>query len=246
MNKSVSGFLDKLEKINDEKIGVYIPSIKKEINTTPLTLKQQKDLIAATLDGVKGLLNFNKTLNKIILQNTDNTSFKIYDKFPFVIHLRKQALGSKIKQNDTIIDLNKVLANIKKTPFNIKDEHSVTLKSLKVGLKIPTLEEENIILAKGEQDVIVEEDSTKEGVGMLYMLEIIKYIDSLTIDEEIIEFSKITINDRIKLIEQLPLSMYTEISSYIENINKYLNDILTVDEVMVSIDATFFDTSDID
>ena len=81
---------------------------------------------------------------------------------------------------------------------------------------------------------------------MLYMLEIIKYIDSLTIDEEVIEFSKITINDRIKLIEQLPLSMYTEISSFIEDINKYLNDILTVDEIVVSIDATFFDTSDID
>ena len=61
MNKSVSGFLEKLEEINDEKIKVYIPSIKKEINTTPLTLKQQKDLIASTLDGVKGLLNFNKT-----------------------------------------------------------------------------------------------------------------------------------------------------------------------------------------
>ena len=160
--------------------------------------------------------------------------------------IRKQALGNKIKQNDTIIDLDKVLANIKKTPFNIKDEHSVTLKSLKVGLKVPTLEEENSILAKGEQDVVVEEDSTKEGVGMLYMLEIIKYIDSLTIDEEVIEFSKITINDRIKLIEQLPLSMYTEISSFIEDINKYLNDILTVDEIVVSIDATFFDTSDID
>ena len=58
--------------------------------------------------------------------------------------------------------------------------------------------------------------------------------------------TKITINDRIKLIEQLPLSMYTEISSFIEDINKYLNDILTVDEIVVSIDATFFDTSDID
>ena len=83
-------------------------------------------------------------------------------------------------------------------------------------------------------------------MSFLYLLEIIKYIDSLTIDEEVIEFSKITINDRIKLIEQLPLSMYTEISSFIEDINKYLNDILTVDEIVVSIDATFFDTSDID
>ena len=246
MNKSVSGFLEKLEEINDEKIKVYIPSIKKEINTTPLTLKQQKDLIASTLDGVKGLLNFNKTLNKIILDNTDNKDLKLYDKFPFVIHLRKQSLGNKVKQDDNIINLDKVIENIKKIPFKIKDKHEVSLKSLRVGLKVPTLLEENTILTKGEQDVVVDENSTKESVGMLYMLEILKYIDSLTIEEDVIEFDKIKINERIKLIEQLPLSMYTEISNYIEKINEYLNDILTVDEVLISIDATFFDTSDID
>tara|TARA_R100000988_G_C4005466_1_gene172253 strand:- start:784 stop:1524 length:741 start_codon:yes stop_codon:yes gene_type:complete len=246
MSNEVTNFLQKLEEINDEKIKIFVPSLKKDVETTPLTLKQQKDLIASTLDGIKGLLNFNKTLNDIVISNTGNKEFKIYDKFPFVIHLRKQSLGNKIKQGDTIIDLDNILKNIKKVPLNIKDTKTVTLKNLKVGLRIPTLIEESAILKKGEQDVVVQEDSTKEGVGMLYMLEILKYIENITIEEDIIEFSKIKISDRIKLIEQLPLSMYNEISEYIESVNKYLNDILTVDDIIVSIDTQFFDTSDID
>ena len=70
MSKSVSGFLEKLEKLNEDKVKIYVPSIKKSIETTPLTLKQQKDLISSALDGLRGALNFNKTLNDIIIKNT--------------------------------------------------------------------------------------------------------------------------------------------------------------------------------
>ena len=78
------------------------------------------------------------------------------------------------------------------------------------------------------------------------MLEIIKYIDKLIIEEEEIDFRNIKVNDRIKLIEELPLSLYNEIADYIEGINKYLQDVLTVGEATLSIDARFFDTTDID
>jgi len=245
-NKSVSGFLEKLGKLNDDKLKVFLPSIKKSIDTTPLTLKQQKDLISSALDGVKGALYFNKTLNNIIINNTGNHDLKIYDKFPFIMHLRKHSLGDMVKVDKELVSLSKAIKNLKTIPFKIKEDHQVELKNLKVFLKIPTLAEENVILSKGEQDVDVKEDSSREGLGMLYMLEIIKYIDKLVIDEEEIEFTKIKINDRIKLIEELPLTMYKGISEYIEDINIYLNDILTVDDSIIPIDVRFFDTTDID
>ena len=76
-DKSVSGFLEKLGKLNDDKLKVFLPSIKKSIDTTPLTLKQQKDLISSALDGAKGALYFNKTLNNIIINKTGNHDLKI-------------------------------------------------------------------------------------------------------------------------------------------------------------------------
>ena len=246
MSKHVSGFLKKLEKINKDTIKIYVPSIKKSIETTPLTLKQQKDLISSALDGLRGALNFSKTLNDIIIKNTGNKDLKIYDKFPFIINLRKQSLGNKVKVDKKIVNLDDVINNIKTIPFKIKDEHVVTLKTLAVHLKVPTLTEESIITSKGEQDINPKDDVTKEGIGTLYMLEIIKYIDKLVIEDEEIDFNKIRINDRIKLIEELPLVMYNELADYIDTINQYLNDILTVDETVISIDARFFDTGDID
>tara|TARA_R110002110_G_scaffold79911_6_gene208558 strand:- start:494 stop:1234 length:741 start_codon:yes stop_codon:yes gene_type:complete len=246
MSNHVSGFLKKLEKLNKDTIKIYVPSIKKSIETTPLTLKQQKDLISSALDGLRGALNFSKTLNDIIIKNTGNRDLKIYDKFAFIINLRKHSLGNKVKIDKKIVNLDDVINNIKTIPFKIKDEHVVTLKTLTVHLKVPTLTEESIITSKGEQDINPKDDVTKEGIGTLYMLEIIKYIDKLVIEDEEIDFSKIRINDRIKLIEELPLVMYNELADYIDTVNQYLTDILTVDETVVPIDARFFDTGDID
>lgn len=246
MSKSVSGFLEKLGELSENKIAIYVPSIKKAVDTSPLTLKQQKDLISSALDGVKGAINFNKTLNEIIIKNTELKNLKIYDKLPFVISLRKESLGNKIKSDDEVVDLDEVVKNFKSVPFNLKEEKVVSLKTLKVHLRIPTLTEENVVLAKGEQDVVITDESTQKGVGTLYMLEIIKYIDKLTMGEDEVDMSQIKINDRIKLVEQLPLAMYNEIAKFIEAINVYLRDVLTVGDTVVSIDAEFFDTSDVE
>ena len=246
MSKNVSGFLKKLGKINEDTIKIYVPSIKKSIETTPLTLKQQKDLISSALDGLRGALNFSKTLNDIIIKNAGNKDLKLYDKYPFIVGLRKQSLGDAVKTDNGVVSLDDVITNIKNTPLKVKDEHVVVLKTLAVHLKIPTLVEESVIVSKGEQGVNPRDDITKEGIGTLYMLEIIKFIDKLIIEDEEIDFSQIRINDRIKLIEELPLVMYNEISDYINSVNEYLAEILTVDDVTVSIDARFFDTGDID
>ena len=245
-NKNVSGFLEKLGKINDDKVKVFLPSLKKTIEVTPLTLKQQKDLISSALDGVKGAFFFNKTLNDIIINNSGNNDLKSYDKLPIIAHLRKHSLGNKVKIDEKIIDLDVAIKNFKTVPLNIKDEHIVKLKTLKVYLRVPTLSEENMIFKKGEQDADSDRSSTREGLGLLYMLELLKYIDKLEIEEEEIEFSKIKIKDRIELVEELPLTMYKGISKYIENMNAYTNEIMTVDETVIPIDVRFFDTGEVD
>ena len=91
-----------------------MPSIKKSIETTPLTLKQQKDLISSALDGLRGALNFSKTLNDIIIKNAGNKDLKLYDKYPFIVGLRKQSLGDAVKTDNGVVSLDDVIANIKR------------------------------------------------------------------------------------------------------------------------------------
>tara|TARA_R100000805_G_C3625887_1_gene135956 strand:+ start:2284 stop:3012 length:729 start_codon:yes stop_codon:yes gene_type:complete len=239
MSKNVSSFLNKLDKLNDVTIEVFVPSLKKKVPTKPLNLKQQKDLISSALDGLKGTLDFNRTLNKIIIENSGLSDLKIYDKLPFIVALRKHALGNRVGK----IELQSILNNIKNIPLNVKDEATIKQDTLKLTLKIPTLREENMLLNKCEQEINTEQELLKEGIGKLYIYEILKHINTIQVDDDVIDLDDIRIHERVKLVEKLPLSVYSKLSDFIETINKYNTDILTVDETELAIDAEFFDTS---
>ena len=239
MSKNVSSFLTKLDKLNDKTIDVFVPSLNKKVPTKPLNLKQQKDLISSMLDGIRGTLDFSKTLNKIITDNTGLTDLKVYDKLPFIVSLRKHALGNKAGS----IELQKVIDNIKNISFDIKDTTTVKKDGVQLVLRVPTLRQESILLSKCDQEIDQDQELAKDGVGKLYIYEIIKYVDSLQIEDSVLEMDDIRIHERVKIVEKLPLSMYSKISDFIEGVNKYNSDILTVDDVEVNIDAEFFDTS---
>ena len=239
MSKNVSSFLTKLDKLNDKTIDVFVPSLNKKVPTKPLNLKQQKDLISSMLDGIRGTLDFSKTLNKIITDNTGLTDLKVYDKLPFIVSLRKHALGNKAGS----IELQKVIDNIKNISFDIKDTTTVKKDGVQLVLRVPTLRQESILLTKCDQEIDQDQELAKDGVGKLYIYEIIKYVDSLQIEDSVLEMDDIRIHERVKIVEKLPLSMYSKISDFIEKVNKYNSDILTVDDVEVNIDAEFFDTS---
>jgi len=239
MSKNVSSFLTKLDKLNDKTIDVFVPSLNKKVPTKPLNLKQQKDLISSILDGIRGTLDFSKTLNKIITDNTGLTDLKVYDKLPFIVSLRKHALGNKAGS----IELQKVIDNIKNISFDIKDTTTVKKDGVQLVLRVPTLRQESILLSKCDQEIDQDQELAKDGVGKLYIYEIIKYVDSLQIEDSVLEMDDIRIHERVKIVEKLPLSMYSKISDFIEKVNKYNSDILTVDDVEVNIDAEFFDTS---
>ena len=149
MSKNVSSFLTKLDKLNDKTIDVFVPSLNKKVPTKPLNLKQQKDLISSILDGIRGTLDFSKTLNKIITDNTGLTDLKVYDKLPFIVSLRKHALGNKAGS----IELQKVIDNIKNISFDIKDTTTVKKDGVQLVLRVPTLRQESILLTKCDQEI---------------------------------------------------------------------------------------------
>ena len=78
------------------------------------------------------------------------------------------------------------------------------------------------------------------------MLEIVKYIKEVEIDEITIDMSNTKVTDRINLVEKLPLAIYTDISDYIETVNTYNTGLLTVGDNRVSIDSLFFDSGSVE
>ena len=243
MSNDVTKFISKLDKLNNSGIEVFLPSKKKEVTATPLNLKQQKDLISSALNGLKGTLDFSRVLNNIILDNSGIDDLKIFDKIPFVMSMRIDALGAKYITGTDTIDLHKVLDNIKKFKLEFKQEKSIEYKNLKINLTIPTLQQENALLEKGSIDLSGEEGDLQQEISILYMLEIVKYVQGLEIDDVAIDMSDTKITDRIDLVEKLPLAVYSDISDYIQTVTSYNTSLLTVGDNTVTIDSLFFDSS---
>ena len=244
MSKNISDFISKLDKLNKKKVEVFIPSRDTIVKVKPLNLKQQKDIISSTVNGIKGALDYAHTLNTIILNNSGITNLKIYDKLPFCINMRIEALGSHYSEDGNKLDLQLVLNNIAEIPFELEDKKTIQHENLEIGLKVPALDEENALLSKCGEELNTESNELKDDIGTLYLLEMIKYIETLKIDDDTINMSEIQISDRIKLIENLPLAVYTDISKFTQEINNYELQILTVNDFTVPINPLFFDSLD--
>ena len=245
MDDNVKNFLDKIEQLKDEKIKVDVLSTGKKVESESLTFKQQKDIISTITDGIVGPLKFQKNLNDIIIENTNSKELKIIDKLLIVVQLRIDSIGSSIKVGNKQYDvLNDVVEKLKKV------KHNLTKKitgAVEIELEIPTLTSENQVISTCI-DVLKKESDKDVGKSLseIYTYEITKYIKSLTVGDDIIQFSDISVRDRVKIVNNLPLSINKQIIEFIQEIKQKEVEVLKVEidgEVhQIDIDITFFDS----
>ena len=78
-------------------------------------------------------------------------------------------------------------------------------------------------------------------IGEMYVFEILKYIKTIQIGELQQDMSLLTIEDRLKLIEQLPASIITKLNALIaEKFKNPEEEYLTVEGVKLTLDARLF------
>jgi len=236
-------FISKLTELK-KNFKIFIPSVNKEVNATQINLKQQKDIISTAVNGVVGALQFTKAVNDVIIDNVDGENFYTFDRVPVLLALRQQSLGNKVKDSeDNIVSVDDFVSKAKDVPkFELKKE--VSIDSIKVKLKIPTLKDENVILRRSISEIEnLKSDSLSDAMGLIYIFEIVKVIESVSVGEEEVEFNNLKVADRFKIIEQLPLELYDKITGFLSQVTQYDNKILTNDESTIVIDATLFDAT---
>tara|TARA_R110000851_G_scaffold2299_2_gene9032 strand:+ start:1170 stop:1913 length:744 start_codon:yes stop_codon:yes gene_type:complete len=242
-NSSTSDFLDKLSSLKND-FKVYVPSVKKEVVASPITLKQQKDIISTTVNGVLGALQFTETINNVILDNVEGSDFFAFDRVPIILGLRCHSLGDNVKvANDEIVSIKPNLKKAKKSvKFKLVDK--VTIDTIKIDLRIPTLVEENQIIKKCILEIDkIKSESLSEAMGLIYIFELIKHIDSVTVDDQTIIFNDLKVLDRVKIVEQLPLELYEKITIFLQETSEFDKYVLSVEDTSITLDATLFDAS---
>ena len=103
------------------------------------------------------------------------------------------------------------------------------------------------LLLKGFVDNVIDalnkEDLSKT-VGLVYIFELIKHIESVSVEEDVINFNELRVIDRIKIVETLPLELYEKITSFYSQTSKYDQSLLTIDDdTVIPMDASLFDAA---
>jgi len=245
MDDSVKTFLDKIQELKEKKIKVDSISIGKPIDCSPLSFKQQKDLISTVADGAVGALKFQKHINGIINDNTENNDLKISDKLPIILKLRSDAIGDTLKIGDGTISLKTILDKVKKLKYT--QSKSITTDQFTIELELPSLRYESQVI-QATIDAVKKEGDGELGknIGNIYTYEIVKYIKKITFTEGSIEFSEIPVKDRVKIVDNLPISVNSKIIDFIQKNKMAETNWMTLDingeSKTIEIDVSFFDT----
>lgn len=240
---SALSIIDKLKDIsNANLIDVLVPSIGTYIKFRQLSVKQQKDLIKTGLEGVLSGVHLDNVINSIIIENSATPhDFLVVDKLSIAVALRLASFGTKyVQNNDEAIDLAQLqgMSAIFDTEFTKEVNFNGIIK---VNLAVPTLKSDTNI----NQQQLTELKNVKDlnigdAVGSLYVYEIVKFVQSIEIEDDLVNFSTIPLSAMVKIVESLPATLNNEIIQYIQSFRKQEEAFLTVGDKTVVIDARFF------
>lgn len=245
MEDNIKNFLEKVNQLKSDNLKVDVISKNTKIDCEPLTFKQQKDIISTITDGITGPLKFQKNLNDIIVENTKNKELTVVDKLLIVLQLRKDSIGTVIKTKTSEFDvLDSVIDRVKK----IKHQLGMTINGdISIELEVPTLTSESQIINACIESVKRGSDKdVGKSLSDIYTFEIVKYIKTVSIKDDTLNFQDLSVRDRVNVVNNLPLATNKQIIDFIQNIKQTEIDALTYNsedgDAVVEIDVSFFDS----
>lgn len=227
---------------------IFVPSVNRKVKFKGLNTKQQKEAVKSALEtGFIGV-SFSNFLNTIIKDNTcENIEFLLTDKNYIITCLRVLSLSKDIKIEDVTIDFSFILSNAAALPEHLKQKE-INDNNLKVNLQIPSLTKDTEINRETAKKINQDksESLSKEAVGEMFINELVKYIDKISIDNsgKIVElnFKDITFEQKVQLVEKLPLTLNSKIFDYINEVRNFEKTAFIKDgkQLDLTIDPSFF------
>ena len=122
----------------------------------------------------------------------------------------------------------------------------LVFKDIVIRVKSPSLrllqQHEDYLLKNIKLNDKKELLNEKELSTLYFLIDISKYIDSIKTSSGNVELLKnCSIEERLKIVEQLPYQVANGIIDFNRRIEEYINDLLTFEEKTLSFDMSFFE-----
>jgi hypothetical protein len=237
----IKSFLNELKQLNEKDcFTVYVPSVDRKVKFKSLSVKQHKDIVKAMLGGMEGTILTSKIFNDIITENSsEKLTFKYYDRNKILVDIRQQSVGNKVK----IDDRDYLLTDLPTFKLFTKPEAKFTYKGITVTVDVPTLDIDSTITEKSVIDIAkisADEKKVGESINILLTYEILKFIQTIEIEGNILTFSELGTYDKKNIIENLPLKLNNDILEYITDYKELEQEQFTYsDGVKLEINGSF-------
>jgi hypothetical protein len=252
MENKARNIINSLKQTKTFNIEVFL---NKEISTQKanhLTLNQYQKIIESVVDNVITQQNFNETMTSVCLESLnlsaeDKKRLTILDRLLFVLRSRSVCISNKYSPQENVsYDLNiaydKILSKVKQTPDVFLPKTS-TEDNITITYGVATLEAEsklNTQIYSKETFKLDTDDEIKLALGKTFTYEIAKSVYSISFNEETVNLAELTFEERIELVQNIPLTLVQHVIDYVELYKKELNECLVFDQNFLELDAGLF------
>lgn len=212
----ITDFLNELQVVADDStLDIFVPSVERLVKFKPLSVKQHYDILKCSIDGVSGSVKLGIVLNKIIIENCfEPIDFRVDDTEWILLQLRIASVGENVVIDDKEYNLRDLSRNA--TLFDY--ERSITVKDIIVHLDVPSVKKDievSEVYYKEFKKTSGEDADVSETISSMISYEIIKFIKSISIRDQSVNFNDINTADKKKILASLPLSINHKIAEYI-------------------------------
>lgn len=215
-----------LPVINESpKYPLTIPSTQKKVFFRPFLVKEQKTLLMAleSQDQKTIVRAISDIIDSCVIDPINSKALATFDVEYMFTQIRCKSVGESSqvnvkcsecsKDNEVSIDLSKIKVDIKKAPPTIKLTSQFNLK-----MKYPRYDE---LL-----ELLPEDPEAKPTLSDILFRLAIVCLDQLLTDDEVINFSEESLEEKTKFLDNLNSEQFKEIMSFVQSLPKLSEDIV--------------------
>lgn len=239
-NDKLKSFIQGLDDINkDNLINIKIPSLGKNCKFKLISVAQHKELLKSAFEGYEGVIKSNIIFNDIITNNCEkeDVDFSLIDRSTILIKLREASISDNIS-----IGKNQYKLSSLPVVEGLFESNTITCNGITIETCIPSLERDTEVSKKLLNDFTRLSDKEKEtnGINLVLSYEIIKFIKSISIGDDVFEFNDSNLYESKKIIDSLPLKLNNKVINFITKFRDFENEFLTFEDgTLLEIDVSF-------
>lgn len=230
---------------NKSRVMMHVPSAGESIAFKPLSVKQQTKIITGVLgaDQTNNIYAYQNIIDELLQQNCDTSrvdELMIFDRACLLVQLRMHTTGDTITVDDNTYNLKEHVSTFAEISADeTVFEKQITYQGIDVTCQAPTLRVDHKINTTVPK--LFKNTIDNQAVGDIFLIELAKFITHVNFSGNHIDFSDLTLKQRVKICEILPMVLSQKIVEYIEHVREFEQPFITLPGgVEIPIDSQLF------